>query len=92
MGRKTRTRPRDWAVAGAALSGRDSRTWCLQAQAGSSVVLTTLHTSLLPCFYGWELAFAVGPCRGSLRIAVLVNEVGQVDVDSELVNAKQVTI
>ncbi|KAG2450152.1 hypothetical protein HYH02_000254 [Chlamydomonas schloesseri] len=27
--------------------------------------------------------------RGSLRIAVLVNEVGRVDVDSELVNAKQ---
>ncbi|GLI69138.1 hypothetical protein VaNZ11_013695 [Volvox africanus] len=27
--------------------------------------------------------------RGSLRIAVLVNEVGQIDVDSKLVNAKQ---
>ncbi|KAG2500026.1 hypothetical protein HYH03_002307 [Edaphochlamys debaryana] len=27
--------------------------------------------------------------RGSLRIAVLVNEVGRVDVDSDLVNAKQ---
>lgn len=28
--------------------------------------------------------------RGALRIAVLINEVGRVDVDSELVNAKQV--
>ncbi|GFR41073.1 hypothetical protein Agub_g1713, partial [Astrephomene gubernaculifera] len=27
--------------------------------------------------------------RGSLRIAVLVNEVGHIDVDSQLLNAKQ---
>lgn len=31
-------------------------------------------------------------CRGSLKIAVLVNEVGQVDLDSSLLNAKQVGV
>jgi len=31
------------------------------------------------------------PCRGDLKIAVLINEVGTIDVDSLLVNLKQVT-
>ena len=31
------------------------------------------------------------PCRGVLRIAVLVNEVGQADIDSKLLNLKQVS-
>ena len=34
---------------------------------------------------------ASAPARGGLRIAVLVNEVGALDVDSALLNAKQVS-
>lgn len=30
-------------------------------------------------------------CSGTLKLAVLVNEVGSVDIDSQLLNLKQVT-